>query len=237
MRRIRHALASLLALSSLAVAQDPWDDAIDQRLSEVSDGSVAWYRLSLARVGRMADRDLAKAAQEAERLWQQARESGPAGARQAAASWVALTLTMAEGPQAAALWRDRAELPPDAADAWLQAGVGELLYATSTTVWLDRWRELHDNFGIWMGDEPTGTQPDDLTLRVLPTGDDLTTKRAALGRHHSQTGPVAEALGEAQYREWIAEECFRRPTAADLVTTGATATEWPTVTRALAGAS
>jgi len=135
MRRTRHALASLLALSTLAVAQSPWADVLERRLAQAADGSVQWYRLALARVGAIADRDLAAAAREAEQLWHQASESGPAGAREAAAAWAALALTISEGPVAADPWTERAVAPPVAADTWLRADYCLTRARTCSVLW------------------------------------------------------------------------------------------------------
>ena len=48
--------------------------------------------------------------------------------------------------------------------AWMQAGMGELWYAAKTEAWLDRWRDRHDAFGIWMTEEPTGVAEEDIEV-------------------------------------------------------------------------
>ncbi|MFN3243758.1 MAG: ATP-binding protein [Planctomycetota bacterium] len=116
----------MLVLTQLAAAQQspstpPWIDVLERRLAETPAGSVGWYRLSLARIAAIADRDLADATRAAERLWQQAGKGGPVGVREAAAAWAALTSTIVEGPVAASRWRERASEPPPEADPWLQA--------------------------------------------------------------------------------------------------------------------
>jgi LmbE family N-acetylglucosaminyl deacetylase len=101
--------------------------------------------------------------------------------------------------------------------AWLAAGCpGELWYAAKTIGWLDEWRELHDRFGMWMTEEPTGVDDTEVELVVDLDDDELDRKRTVLRAHGSQTAAVASAIGEAPYRRWIRQEAFRRPTAAEL---------------------
>lgn len=101
--------------------------------------------------------------------------------------------------------------------AWLDTRIGELWYAAKTDEWLAEWRELHDDFGVWMTEEPTGVRSDALEMVVQLDGVQLDTKRAVLAEHRSQTDGLAAAFGEGQYRRWIAEEVFRRPNDAELV--------------------
>jgi LmbE family N-acetylglucosaminyl deacetylase len=100
--------------------------------------------------------------------------------------------------------------------AWSEAPQGELWYAAKTVSWLDTWRDLHDRFGMWMTEEPTGVDDGDVEAVLRLDGTDLDRKRRVLAGHHSQTTIVAEAIGEASYRRWIAEETFRRPLAVEL---------------------
>lgn len=100
--------------------------------------------------------------------------------------------------------------------AWLDVGMGELWYAAKTVSWLDTWRSLHDRFGMWMTEEPTGVADADVELVVDLDGTDLERKRSVLAGHHSQTSVVAAAIGESTYRRWIAQEAFRRPHAVEL---------------------
>ena len=71
--------------------------------------------------------------------------------------------------------------------AWLDTRIGELWYAAKTNEWLAEWRELHDDFGVWMTEEPTGVGSEDLELIVGLEGTELDTKRAVLAEHRSQT--------------------------------------------------
>lgn len=100
--------------------------------------------------------------------------------------------------------------------AWLDVGVGDLWYATKTQSWLDEWRQVHAEFGVWMAGEPKGIDRHDAIMLLEPSGQELDRKRAVLGEHHSQTAAIATALGEEDYRSWIRQEAFRRPSPADL---------------------
>ena len=103
-----------------------------------------------------------------------------------------------------------------ASRAWVDAGLGELWYAAKTEAWLDRWRPLHDEFGVWMTEEPTGVHPDEVELIIDLEGDALEAKRAVLEAHRSQTEGLAAAFGEDRYRRWVCQEVFRRPSPAEL---------------------
>ena len=103
-----------------------------------------------------------------------------------------------------------------ATQAWLAAGIGELWYAAKTDSWLSEWRQLHDDFGIWMTEEPTGIPDGQVDLLVNLQGSELAKKRAVLAAHCSQTDAVAQLFGEARYRRWISEETFRRPTNSEI---------------------
>ena len=100
--------------------------------------------------------------------------------------------------------------------AWVDVGIGDLWYAEHTRTWLDEWRHIHDEFGIWMTQEPDGIDPADAVLIIEITGRELDRKRAVLAEHRSQTTTIAAALGEPTYRSWIRQEAFRRPSSRDL---------------------
>jgi LmbE family N-acetylglucosaminyl deacetylase len=103
-----------------------------------------------------------------------------------------------------------------ATEAWLRTDCGDLLYTAKTTNWLEEWREQHDGFGIWMTAEPIGVSVEDIAVIVDLDGAELAQKRAVLAAHKSQTALVAEMFGEEQYQQWVREETFRRPVAAEL---------------------
>ncbi len=100
--------------------------------------------------------------------------------------------------------------------AWGACPSGELWYAAKTDAWLDEWRDLHVEFGVWMTEEPTGVRDDEVELVVDLAGEDLDRKRAVLAAHASQTDGLAAAFGEDRYRSWIGQETFRRPTEDEL---------------------
>lgn len=100
--------------------------------------------------------------------------------------------------------------------AWMEVRVGSLWYAAKTQDWLDEWRELHDRFGVWMTGEPTGVRANDIEMIVDLGSTEVLTKRAVLAEHRSQTEALSAAFGESEYRRWIREEAFRRPTEAEL---------------------
>lgn len=101
--------------------------------------------------------------------------------------------------------------------AWMNSRVGELWYAAKTNEWLADWRELHDDFGVWMTGEPTGVRADEVETIVDLDGVALDTKRAVLAEHRSQTDRLAAAFGEDRYSRWICQETFRTPSADELV--------------------
>lgn len=100
--------------------------------------------------------------------------------------------------------------------AWSDVQIGELWYAAKTEDWLNEWRDLHDDFGVWMTGEPTGVRAEDVETVIEVDGAELDTKRAVLAEHRSQTEGLAAAFGEDRYRSWIREEAFRQPSASEL---------------------
>jgi LmbE family N-acetylglucosaminyl deacetylase len=134
-------------------------------------------------------------------------------------------LTVTFGPDGITGHLDHVACGLAATAAWLAAGIGELRYAAKTTGWLDEWRSFHDEVGIWMTDEPTGVDSADLEFVVRLGGAALDDKREVLAHHASQTEMLAGLMGEADYRHWISEEAFRRPTTAEL-NRAVVAAEW-----------
>lgn len=107
--------------------------------------------------------------------------------------------------------------------AWIDTGIGELWYAAKTDEWLDEWRELHDEYDVWMTSEPTGVKDDEVEEIVDLSGRELETKRAVLSGHRSQTEGLSQAFGEDRYRRWIRQETFRRPNPIELTSSVAPA--------------
>ncbi len=104
--------------------------------------------------------------------------------------------------------------------AWSETRIGELWYATKSDDWLSRWSELHSRLGVIMGerdaDNGGATSPAVADHRFTIADDRLAGKRHVLAAHRSQTANIAAYMGEETYLEWIAEECFRAPTEAEL---------------------
>lgn len=93
--------------------------------------------------------------------------------------------------------------------AWERAGrAGRLLHATHSTSFMTEFADVHERFDVFGPGGCTGTPDHELAVRIVPRGEVLERKLAALRAHASQTGPLIEAMGEARYREWLGEECF-----------------------------
>jgi len=105
-----------------------------------------------------------------------------------------------------------------AVSRWTTAAVRpgpDLLYATMTHDFVDRYRQLHDTIGLF-GELPDGrprsVPHDHVALRVTLDHAELIRKRRALSEHGSQTAPLAALMDEDTYFSWWRDECFRRPT-------------------------
>jgi CheY-like chemotaxis protein len=121
MRRVLIAVASGLALTALAPAQQLLVSELDSKLASLPLGSAAYYQASLDRVAALWRYDLREAARAGEQLWDQTKDNGPLGVAEAAAARVANALTEADGANAAAVWVDRATEPPLEADLHIRA--------------------------------------------------------------------------------------------------------------------
>jgi len=105
-----------------------------------------------------------------------------------------------------------------AVSQWSTAAVPtsvDVLYATMTHDFVDRYRALHDEIGLF-GELPEGrphsVHGDELALQVSLDHAELIRKRRALSEHRSQTTSLAALMGEDTYLSWWRDECFRRPT-------------------------
>ncbi len=125
-------------------------------------------------------------------------------------------LTITFGPDGITGHDDHVATSRLVTSAWAAAGVGDLWYAAAPQAWLDEWRHVHDDLGVWMTSEPDGVDIEDAVLSLELSGPELDRKRAVLREHGSQTEAIASLLGEDGYRRWIRREVFRRPTAGDL---------------------
>jgi LmbE family N-acetylglucosaminyl deacetylase len=125
------------------------------------------------------------------------------------------------GPDGITGHRDHVIVSAWVTEAWRRVGHGELLYATMTDAFVARNAELHERIGLFAeraGDGPASYTADQIALTCDLSDDELDRKRRALGRHASQTGPLAALMGEDTYRSWWRTEWFRRPTRQEAVT-------------------
>ncbi len=94
--------------------------------------------------------------------------------------------------------------------AWVECGIGALLYAAAPRSDLDRFGEMYERLGFSV--DPTLYVPDDEVVHwIALTPDELDTKRRCLAAHATQTEPLVAAMGEDRYRDWIGTEAFRLP--------------------------
>ncbi len=101
----------------------------------------------------------------------------------------------------------------------MAAPAARLLYATTTDAFVERWRDVHDQFAIYLEPGlPLRTPPRRIALEL--TLDDALADRklVALRAQASQTAGLIAAMGEARYRQWISTEAFT--TAAGATTSG-----------------
>jgi len=96
-------------------------------------------------------------------------------------------------------------------DAWLEIRpTASLWYATLTADFHRRWGPVNDQIGLWADQpDPPLTETADLARSTTLPDDLLDLKIAALEAHTSQTRPLIELVGTANYREWWRTESFR----------------------------
>ena len=78
---------------------------------------------------------------------------------------------------------------------------------------------MHDRIGVFgycPDGRPYSVERDRLALHVGLGHAELIRKRRALAEHHSQTAPLAAMIGEDTFATWWSDECFRRPTDAEV---------------------
>jgi LmbE family N-acetylglucosaminyl deacetylase len=94
--------------------------------------------------------------------------------------------------------------------AWLECDDGSrLLYATPTVGHLDRFRDLYEEWGVYMSDErPVGAPESDLAVHVNLDGPALDRKLTALHAMASQTRMITGTLDPDLYAMEVAEESF-----------------------------
>jgi LmbE family N-acetylglucosaminyl deacetylase len=92
----------------------------------------------------------------------------------------------------------------------LTAPDARLLYATTTAAHAERWRQLHDQFDVFLDpDLPLRTSPDQVALEIVLDGALADRKLVALRAQASQTAGLIAAMGEQVYRAWTSTETFR----------------------------
>ncbi len=94
--------------------------------------------------------------------------------------------------------------------AWHQRGCpGRLLYATSSVELIDRFRDLFEEWNMYMSDQrPAGVPAADLDVHVHLTGRQLDRKLTALRALATQTSGLIAIFGPETYAAQVAEECF-----------------------------
>lgn len=94
--------------------------------------------------------------------------------------------------------------------AWDERGrPGRLLYATSTVDHLTRFRDVYEEWGMYMSDErPTGVAADQLALHVHLDGRELDRKLTALRAMATQTSGLLQVIDGQLYATQVSEEAF-----------------------------
>jgi LmbE family N-acetylglucosaminyl deacetylase len=87
-----------------------------------------------------------------------------------------------------------------------------LLYATKTQEWADGFLAAIDADQVMMSDQlPPVTPLEDLAVNVRLEGSDLDRKYKAMLCQPSQVESLLDAMGEDDYRRFLADEAFRLP--------------------------
>lgn len=84
-----------------------------------------------------------------------------------------------------------------------------LLYTAKTASWCDRFDVLHRTLGIFPPGLPTRFSEQDVAFEVELDDDLLDRKHGSVRAHASQVEPLVDVMGEATFRTWLANECFR----------------------------
>jgi LmbE family N-acetylglucosaminyl deacetylase len=94
--------------------------------------------------------------------------------------------------------------------AWLDRGrPGRLLHAIPTVEHLDRFRDLYEEWNMYMSDErPTGVPESQLAIHMVLDGVHLDRKLTALRALATQTSGIIAMLDPETYAAQVAEEAF-----------------------------
>jgi LmbE family N-acetylglucosaminyl deacetylase len=101
--------------------------------------------------------------------------------------------------------------------AWRHVGrPGRLLHAAFSDQHMQTWGKRYEDWGVFMSDDrPVGVPVDRLAVCMVLTGAALDQKIAALGAMRTQTASAFALLGEADFAEVNAQECFVEAPATD----------------------
>ena len=124
------------------------------------------------------------------------------------------------GPDGVTFHPDHIAVSRWVTEAWGRRGCrGRLLYATPTVEHLARFRDLYEEWGVYMtGERPIGVPADELAVHVRLDGWQLDRKLTALAAMASQTGPAMALVDPEEYAAQVAVEAFvdaARPGPAD----------------------
>jgi LmbE family N-acetylglucosaminyl deacetylase len=86
-----------------------------------------------------------------------------------------------------------------------------LLHATTSPRYASRFAELHERFNVFEPGTPVTTDEADLALHLRLDRDLLDRKVVALRAQASQTTGLIQEIGEDEFADWVAEECFSAP--------------------------
>ncbi len=94
--------------------------------------------------------------------------------------------------------------------AWRErGGRGRLLYAVPTIEHLDRFRDLYEEWNMYMSDErPVGVPTRELSAYVRLDGRELDRKLTALRALSTQTAGVIDLIGPETYAAQVCEEAY-----------------------------
>lgn len=94
--------------------------------------------------------------------------------------------------------------------AWRQRGCrGRLLYATPTDEHVDRFRDLYEEWNMYMSDErPVGVATRELAVYIRLDGHELDRKLTALRAMATQTTGIIDLIGAETYATQVCEEAY-----------------------------
>jgi LmbE family N-acetylglucosaminyl deacetylase len=84
-----------------------------------------------------------------------------------------------------------------------------LLFATKTRAWCERFDAVHRTLLAFPPGLPPSTSPDEVAFDVVLPDELVERKVAALRAHASQVQSLLDVVGEAMFRSWVTNECFR----------------------------